>query len=262
MEATEISAPERSPVRLLGQIAATALTFFSGGWTLLETGHPIPGLLLMGACVAYLTYEMFASREVANVVPGMMRFVAAVFVLSVVLGVAVPQLRHPAPVLTTSGGTPPSAQSSPAQRVDEAPPAPPALRSRHHSAPSAQDLEYVPEIILLYRNKTIEVHNQGRSNLYIWGGAYGDSKIPIEPHSEPRMLAPTAFYYWNVDNFEDQLQAALSNGQEGVTTFHAFITTEDSKKHTIRGLIYAKKSNGELEIRTQELPTVEGWKDK
>lgn len=119
--------------------------------------------------------------------------------------------------------------------------------------------DYLPSIMLLYGNKQIQVYNKGRTNLYLWGASYGKVNVPIE--REPRMVAPAAYYYFVADNLEDQLRSNLKDGLEGYTSFRAFATTEDSKKYTIRGIIVAKVLSGNVNIRTQTLPLIDGWKN-
>jgi hypothetical protein len=75
------------------------------------------------------------------------------------------------------------------------------------------------------------------------------------------MVAPGAYYYFLADNLEDQLRSNLKDGLEGYTSFHAFATTEDSRKYTIRGILVAKVLSGTVTIRTQVLPLIDGWKN-
>lgn len=119
-----------------------------------------------------------------------------------------------------------------------------------------------PEVLLFYQNKRIEIHNPGPATLYLWGGAYGNSKVPLDS-SPPRVIVTGAYYYLFMDSFESQLRTALARkaAAEGTTSFHAFVTTEESKKYTIRGILLGKMADGSLSVHTQILPTVEGWND-
>ena len=119
-----------------------------------------------------------------------------------------------------------------------------------------------PEVLLLYQDKRIEIHNPGPRTLYLWGGAYGDSKVSLDS-SPPRVIVPGAYYYLFVDSFERQLRTGLARKhmREATTPFHAFVTTEDSKKYTIRGILLGKIADGILSVHTQILPTLEGWND-
>jgi hypothetical protein len=119
-----------------------------------------------------------------------------------------------------------------------------------------------PEVLLIYRDKKIEIHNPGPGTLYFWGGAYGDSKVPLDS-SPPRVIVPGAYYYVFMDSVEDEFRAALTKKQAGAgtTTFHAFVTTENSRKYTVRGILLGKVVEGSLSVHTQVLPTIDGWND-
>jgi hypothetical protein len=115
-------------------------------------------------------------------------------------------------------------------------------------------------VLVIYRDKQVQIHNRGTTNLYLWGAAYGAARTPIA--KEPAMIAPGAYYYLFADAMERQFQDSLNKNGEGTTPFHAFITTEDSAKYTIRGILLGKMTNKMLTIHTQILPPVKGWNNQ
>lgn len=115
-------------------------------------------------------------------------------------------------------------------------------------------------VLVIYRDKQVQIHNRGTTNLNLWGAAYGAARAPIA--NEPATIAPGAYYYLFADDLERQFQNSLGRNGEGTTPFHAFITTEDSAKYTIRGILLGKITNKILTVHTQILPLVKGWKDQ
>lgn len=131
---------------------------------------------------------------------------------------------------------------------------------KHTAAPPAPVAVLSPEVLLIYRDKKIEIHNPGPHTLYLYSGAYGDIKIKLE-NDPPRVIVPGAYYYLFAEELESGMRSHLRDNQTGRDTFHAFVTTEDAKKYTLRGLLMGTMSNGALTIHTQILPTIPGWSD-
>lgn len=121
-------------------------------------------------------------------------------------------------------------------------------------------LNYLPSVAVIYQDKRVNIFNQGRTNLYLWGATYGD--LPVTVDKEPRVIAPGIYYYLFAENIEKQMLDHLQNNQEGFTTFHVFITTQDSKKHTIKGRFLGKIFGGTVAIHTQTIGTLDGWVNK
>jgi hypothetical protein len=121
------------------------------------------------------------------------------------------------------------------------------------------DPDFIPSVDVIYQNKQIQVHNRGRTNLYLWGAAYGNADVPID--KEPVMVAPGIYYYFSAEMMENQMLSRLKDGEEGTTPFRAFATNEESKKMTIRANIVGKVSNRTVAIRTQVLPIINGWEN-
>ena len=121
-------------------------------------------------------------------------------------------------------------------------------------------LNYLPSVAVIYQDKRVNIFNQGRTNLYLWGATYGD--LPVTVDKEPRVIAPGICYYLFAENIEKQMLDHLQNNQEGFTTFHVFVTTQDSKRHTIKGRFLGKISGGTVAIHTQAIGTLDGWVNK
>jgi hypothetical protein len=130
-------------------------------------------------------------------------------------------------------------------------------KSKHNQTVSSPN----PEVLLIFEQRRIEIHNPGPHTLYLYGGAYGDVKVKLEK-DPPRVIVPGAFYYLFAGELEDGMRSHLQNDQTGRDTFHAFVKTEEGKRYTIRGLLIGAMKDGTLTVNTQVLPTVTGWRDK
>lgn len=118
-------------------------------------------------------------------------------------------------------------------------------------------LNYAPSVYVLYQNGRVEIHNNGRTNIALWGGTYG--AIPAVIEKEPRIIVPGTYYYIFAEEIEKRMLELLENGQAGFTPCHVFIKTQDGKKHTVKSLIVADRKNGAVSIHVQNLETVDGW---
>ena len=121
-------------------------------------------------------------------------------------------------------------------------------------------LNFVPSVGVIYEGKVVKIFNQGRTNIYLWGATYGDLPVNIDP--EPRLIAPGIWYGLFLEGLEKQFLDHLRDGQEGFTTFHIFVATQDSKKYTIKGQFLCKVSNGGARVFTQTIGAFDGWANK
>jgi hypothetical protein len=128
------------------------------------------------------------------------------------------------------------------------------------SKPAPKQEPRPPEVLLVYQDQKINIYNPGPHTLYLYGGALGNAKVKVEKEP-PRVIVPGAYYYLFTDNLEERIRSRLRDGQTGRDTFHAFVTTEESKKYTVRGILMVKMQDGVLTINTQIIPTIMGWSD-
>ena len=222
-------------------------------------GMIFAGIVMLLVCLSGLPV-------ISRNVPGMFRLLAVVFFSCASLGLGIPAMdaymlnKQQSSIPTITAHIPPPV-------FIESPSQPEAInRSETLNQPklaklkdsNSVNLDYVPRVALIYRDKKIEIHNDGRTNLYLWGGAYGDANVPPDK-GEPRLIAPTAYYYLFVDKLEDQFHAAIGENGEKIIPFHAFITAEDSHKYTLRGELLGKVVDGVVSVHAQSLRPLDGW---
>lgn len=248
-----MSSNSKLTVRLAVAHLSAAVTIFLAGMAAASSGSIVLGFTLMGVAVLYLMFELVTSKPLVENVPGMLRLLIAIFILAIFIGLNKSTIKgfsgHP--TLTTEQHSAPTGMPSLVF-----PPSPTPTIS--HTSLTRTIPDYAPRISIIYNNKRIEIHNEGATDLYLYGAAYGDIDIPPES-GEPRVIAPNAYYYLFADKLEDQFHADIGDNGQKLAPFHAFITTEDSRKYTVRGMLLGKVMNGVVSIHTQVLKTLDGW---
>jgi hypothetical protein len=120
-------------------------------------------------------------------------------------------------------------------------------------------LNYVPQVSIRYENNQIQIYNYGRTNITLWGCAYGDIHAGIE--KEFRTIVPNTFYYLYANELEPQMRRALHDNQVGTTPLRVFIKTQNDKRYTVNALLVGELRNGVLSIRTQDIGSESGWRN-
>src|SRR5207245_2646371 len=72
--------------------------------------------------------------------------------------------------------------------------------------------------------KRIEIVNNGRTNVYIWGDRLNRGKKVMD--RKPRMITPGGSYYVLADSFYEELRQKLPKGSEGRIPFELFLKNE------------------------------------
>jgi len=89
-------------------------------------------------------------------------------------------------------------------------------------------LNYIPQVFVRYENSQIQIHNNGRTSITLWGCAYGDTHLQIE--KEPRTVVPGTFYYLYARDLELKMGKILQDNQAGSTPLRVFIKTQNDRK--------------------------------
>jgi hypothetical protein len=119
-------------------------------------------------------------------------------------------------------------------------------------------LEYAVSATIIYQDQRLVIINRGRTDLSVWGTVYGDKPVTVD--KEPRVIAPNDNYYLFAEQLERQMTESLGDNASGTTPCYVFVTSSDSKKHTINYILLGKKdANGVLTIHTQNLGVTDGW---
>jgi hypothetical protein len=110
----------RKAVRLSMAHVSAATTIFLAGAAAVSRGWVIRGLILMGLAVLYLIYELVSSRPIRQNVPGMFRFLFALFACVIFLGINKDTIKgffKPAPQITQIIPSPTPVPTAPQQKV-------------------------------------------------------------------------------------------------------------------------------------------------
>lgn len=142
-----------------------------------------------------------------------------------------------------------------------------ATPAKHHSLPSADRTTKEPKPLqqeelspfLLYGNRRIELHNAGKTNITLWGFAYGDAQVAAGALKEPALIVPGTFYFIAADQLEYEVTKRLKNGEDAHLPCRAFITDSSNEKRTIECSLWIRKSNDSLTVETRILDIVSGW---
>ena len=110
------------------------------------------------------------------------------------------------------------------------------------------DLKFVPSVDIVYVGDRIRIYNRGATNIYFWGDQLGNT--PKDTESTPRLIAPSSdsFYYLLMDNMKKWATSTIGADGQSRESFRLFITSEDSKKYVVNGLLWIVMSNGEMTI--------------
>lgn len=113
------------------------------------------------------------------------------------------------------------------------------------------ELPYIVSVEVTYEKskKQLNIHNKGQTNLYLWGTKLGDGRKSVE--EEPRLIAPTGFYYLLADSLESETFRSIGSEVEMRRILELYVTSLSAAKYVISTIIFAKINNGIVSIHTQ-----------
>lgn len=104
----------------------------------------------------------------------------------------------------------------------------------------------VPRLLLLPDSGQLNLHNQGNSDIYLWGTRFNNGQKLID--SIPRVIPAGAFYYFLTDKIH-----VGSENVEDLVPFEVYVSDKFNHKFTGNFILFISKSNGSVKFHTQQM---------
>lgn len=107
-----------------------------------------------------------------------------------------------------------------------------------------------PNLILLYENNKLNLHNKGLEDVYLWGTKFASEPAQIEKKS--RVIPVGCFYYFLIDRLESFVKPILEKSGEKLFPLEIYIS-DSFKDHYIAKFALLIKNGKKLIIHTQQM---------
>lgn len=114
------------------------------------------------------------------------------------------------------------------------------------------ELNYFPSIDVQYSapNEDIQVYNQGKTNLYIWGSSFNSEKPSID--DKGRLITPNGLpYHFPTKNLNKILATSLSDKKDIFIPFELFFKDSRGEKYISKNYFYIFREGKQMAIDTQ-----------
>lgn len=113
------------------------------------------------------------------------------------------------------------------------------------------ELPYAVSVEVTYEStlKRLNIHNKGQTNLYLWGTKLADGPKAIE--AEPRLIAPTGFYYLLADSLESVALGTTGTSIKTKNVLELYITSQSGSRYVISTILIPEVIRGVVEVHTQ-----------
>jgi hypothetical protein len=127
-----------------------------------------------------------------------------------------------------------------------------AMNEVNKSVQDELDVNYQldPEIVFDRTSRIVNIGNNGRTKLLLWGGRVGNAPISTALENEPRIVTPGGHYHILDDPIFDQLEKT-PRGTSSKSAFEIFLANAVGRKFISRGYVIAVWQGDALQINTQ-----------